>query len=77
MFLGKNFDFWLEWISTTLLIIGSILSAYNIYPLNIVMSMLGNIGWVWCGFRMKKPSLWFVSIILTAIYFSGIVVKVL
>lgn len=63
----------LEWTSTGLLILGAILTSINLFPYNVVVSLLGNVGWTIAGFRMKKPSLWSVSIILTSIYFYGIV----
>ena len=56
----KNFDFWLKWTSTGLLVFGAIASSANIFPLNIIFSFIGNAGWAWAGFRMKEPSLWSV-----------------
>ena len=66
-----NFDFVLKWGSTLLLIVGSILSSLNIYPLNVVFSFVGNCGWMWAGFRMKEPSLWVVSLFLLIVYMCG------
>ena len=68
----KDFDWWLRWISTALLIVGSMLTSTNIYPLNVVFSFLGNVGWMVAGYRMKEPSLWAVSLFLVVIYFYGI-----
>jgi hypothetical protein len=69
----KNFDFWLKWTSTGLLVFGAIASSANIFPLNIIFSFAGNLGWAWAGFRMKEPSLWSVSVFLLIVYVVGIV----
>lgn len=68
----KTFEWWAEWVSTTILIIGVILTAWNIYPLNIYLSLLGNFGWFIVGYIWKKWSLIIIQIILTVIYISGL-----
>ena len=70
--LNKNFDFWLKWVSTGLLICGSILSSLNMYPFNVMFAFAGNTGWFWAGIRMKEPSLWVVSLSLLFVYMFGI-----
>ena len=65
-------DFWLKWISTGLLIVGSILASINLYPYNILASFIGNAGWFWAGIRMREPSLWVVSGFLLIIYLGGL-----
>lgn len=72
-YLKQNWFEVLKWTSTVLLILGAALTAWNIFPLNVVISLLGNLGWTYAGFRMKEPSLWSVSIILTTIYLFGVV----
>lgn len=67
-----KFDWWLKWVSTGLLVCGAILSSANIYPLNIIFSFTGNVGWAWAGFRMREPSLWSVSVFLLIVYVLGI-----
>ena len=67
-----NFDFWLKWISTGLLIAASILSSLNLYPFNVMLAFAGNVGWCWAGVRMKEPSLWVVSLSLLVVYLFGI-----
>lgn len=68
-----NFDWCLKWLSTTLLIFGSIFTSINIYPLNVVFSFFGNLGWTLAGIRMKEPSLWIVSVFLLIIYAFGVI----
>jgi hypothetical protein len=69
----KDFDNWLKWVSTGFLVGGSIAASMNIYPLNIILSLMGNLGWFWAGWRMKEPSLWSVSLFLLAVYGGGII----
>ena len=68
----KSFDSWLKWTSTTLLIAGAICSSANLYPLNIFLSFVGNLGWAWAGIRMREPSLWSVSVFLLIVYIAGL-----
>ena len=42
----KPIDFWLEWTATAVLIASVALTAFNIYPLNVVVGLLGNLGWL-------------------------------
>ena len=42
----QTWEFWLEWISTLILIAGVVLTSFNIYPLNIWLSLAGNAGWL-------------------------------
>lgn len=67
-----NLAFYSEWISTFILIVGVTLTAYNIYPLNVYVSILGNAGWLFVSYLWKKWSLGFVQLIITAIYVSGL-----
>lgn len=62
----------MEWGSTVVLIIGVALTAYNIYPLNVWLSLLGNFGWFVVGWMWRKYSLLTIQIILTIIYVSGL-----
>jgi len=67
-----DFDFWLKWISTGFLIVGSILASINLYPYNILASFIGNAGWLVAGIRMREPSLWVVSLFLLLVYLGGL-----
>lgn len=61
-----------EWASTFILIIGVALTAYNVYPLNVYVSILGNAGWLFVAYLWNKWSLGVVQLIITAIYISGL-----
>ena len=65
-------DFILEWGITITLIIGVALTSFNIFPLNLWISMVGNIGWLYLGYVWRKWSLFVVQLIITLIYVIGI-----
>lgn len=62
-----------EWSATAVLIIGVVLTSWNIYPLNIYFSLLGNVMWLVLGVMWKKMSLLAVQILITVIYIAGII----
>jgi len=74
MILSKylNRDFILEWGITLTLIVGVALTSFNIFPLNLWVSMIGNIGWLYLGYIWKKWSLFVVQLVITAIYIIGL-----
>jgi hypothetical protein len=72
--LGKlDYAFWVEWLSTAILIIGVALTAWNIYPLNVYFSLAGNLGWAIIGVMWRKWSLITIQIVVTVIYIAGLV----
>lgn len=66
-----GWQFWFEWISTAVLIAGVALTSFNIYPLNVWVSLIGNIGWLALGYLWRKWSLLIVEVIIVAIYLVG------
>lgn len=66
-------DFILEWGITITLIIGVALTSFNIFPLNLWVSMIGNVGWLYLGYIWKKWSLFVVQLVITAIYIVGLI----
>jgi len=68
----KRNEWLLEWGSTFILIVGVALTAFNIFPLNVYFSLIGNFGWFLLGVYWKKWSLVTVQLIVTTIYLVGI-----
>jgi len=68
----KSLEWWMEWGSTAVLIIGVALTAYNIYPLNVWFSMAGNFGWFVVGWMWRKYSLLTIQVVVTIIYVAGL-----
>ena len=70
--MNRPLESWLEWSSTAILIAGVALTAYNIYPMNIWLSLIGNFGWFIVGWMWKKYSLMVIQIIVSIIYIMGV-----
>jgi hypothetical protein len=68
-----NRDFILEWGLTITLVFGVALTSFNVFPLNLWVSMIGNFGWLYLGYIWRKWSLLIVQFIITAIYIVGLV----
>jgi len=47
----------LKWLSTTLVLIGILLTNINEYPINIIFHGLGVLGWTICGFISKDRAI--------------------
>ena len=71
--MNLNKDFILEWGITALLIVGVALTSFNIYPANLWVCLVGNIGWLYLGYIWRKWSLLIVQLIISAIYIVGII----
>ena len=63
----------LEWISTTVLLIGCALNAMNVYPANIYWCLAGNFGWAVVAIIWRKWSLIVIQMTVTVIYVAGII----
>ena len=66
-----------KWTGTTLTIIGALLTALGIDPLNVYMLNAGAAVWLVAAYRMREPSLIAVNAILLAIYVIGTVFRLL
>ena len=73
--MSKKIEFVLEWLSTALVIIGAILTAWNVYPTNIMFQFVGNVGWFVVGYMWRKWSLMTIQAIVSAIYIAGLISK--
>ena len=51
----------LKWLGTILCLLGIALTSFNVYPLNIFLSLLGSFLWTVAGFLQKDPPLFLVE----------------
>lgn len=63
----------IEWAATITLIVAVALTSWNVYPLNIYMSALGNFLWLLMALHWKKWSLITIQIFILFIYGAGVV----
>lgn len=71
----KQTEFILEWLSTALVIIGAVLTAWNVYPLNLAVQFVGNVGWFAVGYMWRKWSLMTIQAVISVIYVTGLLSK--
>jgi len=69
--LSKNNEIFLEVVATVILITGVGLTSFNIFPMNIYISLIGNFLWLILGICWKKWSLIIIQVVVTIIYIVG------
>jgi len=62
----------LKWISTLGIICSMLLTAYNIYPLNLYIAIPATLGWIVVSFYWEETSLIALNLVALAIYLLGI-----
>jgi hypothetical protein len=73
----KQIEFFIEWTSTTVLIVGVALTAWNVHPLNVYVSIIGNLGWLIVALMWRKWSIITVQVVVVMIYLVGMISKTL
>lgn len=71
--MSKQSEFILEVLATVILIVGVALTSFNAYPMNVYISLLGNLLWLGMGILWGKWSLIIIEIIISIIYVIGII----
>lgn len=71
--MNKKLEWFMEWGSTALLLIGVVFTSFNIFPLNLWTCLAANVGWTVMGILWKKWSLLIVQAVVSAIYIVGLV----
>ena len=67
----RTMDFWIEWVATLLTLLGVYLTAFNYYPINIVIGFIGNALWAIMAIKWRKLSLFVVQIVIFYCIFGG------
>lgn len=63
---------YIEWIATTFFLISVVLTAVNIFPVNLYVSLVTNLLWLWTGLIWRKWSLIIVEAVVCVVYAAGI-----
>ena len=69
-----NKEFILEWTSTFIILSGVLFTNLDIQPYNLIISLIGCIGWLLLSILWKKYSLMLIQIILIIFYSIGIMI---
>ena len=75
MLTKKRIEFLFEWGSTIILLCGAALTSLNIYPMNVFLSIVGNLGWLVVSIMWRKPSLIVIQLVISFIYVAGLIDK--
>ena len=62
-----------KWISSLIIIASMILTASNIYPLNIFLAVPATIGWIYVSFQWKDKAMISMNFVALTIYLLGII----
>lgn len=63
----------IKWLGTILCLSGIGLTSFNIYPLNIVFSLIGSVLWTLAGWLQKDIPLFLVEFVAVAFYIAGVI----
>lgn len=62
---------YIKWAGTILCLVGIALTSFNIYPLNVFLSLIGSSLWAYAGYLQDDVALFLVEIVAVALYFAG------
>jgi len=62
-----------KWISSLIIIVSMILTASNIYPLNIFLAVPATIGWIYVSFKWGDKAMISMNFVALTIYLLGII----
>jgi len=63
----------IKWLGTILCLMGIGLTSFNIYPLNIFLSLVGSALWTLAGFLQRDVPLFLVEIVAVFFYILGVI----
>jgi hypothetical protein len=63
----------LKWVGTILCLSGIGLTSFNIYPANIVLSLIGSALWTAAGIIQRDAPLALVEGVAVVFYFAGLI----
>jgi hypothetical protein len=65
-------DWYIKWVSSVILIIGMILTSNNIFPLNLILHVIGIGGWLVVAMMWNDRALIVINSIGLMIYINGL-----
>lgn len=67
----------IKWLGTILCLTGIALTSFNVYPINIVLSLIGSALWTYAGWAQKDVPLFLVEAVAVAFYIAGVITLLL
>jgi len=69
----KDLTWKVKWVSTIILILAMILTSQNIYPYNLILHIIGILGWTYVSIVWNDRALIVINSVGLAIFSNGIV----
>jgi len=63
----------IKWAGTILCLIGIAFTSFNVYPLNIILSLIGSGLWAYAGYLQDDAPLVLVEGVAVFLYFAGLI----
>ena len=63
----------IKWIGSICIIVSMILTASNVYPINLYTAIPGTLAWIYVSFMWKDKSLICMNTVALTIYCLGII----
>lgn len=63
----------IKWLGTILCLCGIFLTSFNVYPLNIILSLIGSTLWTAAGIIQRDMPLFLVEAVAVVFYLAGII----
>ena len=67
----------IKWLGTILCLTGIALTSFNVYPTNIVLSLIGSALWTYAGWAQKDMPLFLVEAVAVVMYAAGVITLLL
>jgi len=67
----------IKWLGTTLCLTGICLTSFNVYPINIILSLIGSALWTYAGWAQKDAPLFLVEAVAVVMYAAGVITLLL
>ena len=61
----------IKWAGTVLCLVGIALTSFNVYPLNVFLSLVGSALWTWAGYLQNDLPLILVEAVAVTLYLIG------
>ena len=66
-------DWYIKWVASVILLTGMILTAQNIFPINLYVNVTGLVGWLAVAIMWNDRALIIINAVGISIYANGII----
>ena len=70
-------DWYVKWVASVILLVGMILTAQNIYPINLFVNITGLVGWLIVSIMWNDRALIIINAVGVSIYANGIIAYIM